>query len=299
MSSSQKITYLISAINKTQQPFKEVEGQLKTLNKARLEANTLVFAEQRAQQFLLSTYRQKYAAVSDTLGLMRNIGSIGTQIISIVNSENLSQMRLRDSLLDVDEAQRRVNTALALYGADSPAYQQAWDDLTDAQNRYKDASNAADWQDLGVAVSIIGLIGTVGELIIQLGELNALYGVAAAAAAGALALPAAAAAVVVGGLAALGASGGPETPGNFSGIMPEGMDPLTKADIEAGLDYVDKYAVWRERQILGGTDAPSSPGETQATAGLNINVQVETNADPDQIADAAIRAYQEYERSRR
>ena len=287
--STQKVRYLIEAVNNTAQPFKEVEGQLKTLNKARLEANTLVFAEQRAQQFLLSTYRQKYSAVTDTLGLMRSVGSIGSQIIGIVNSENISQMRLRDTLLDVDDAQRRVNTAQDLFGTDSVQYMAAWDDLTDAQNRYKDASNSADWQSLGVATSIIGLIGSVGTLIVRLGELYALYGVVAAA----LTAPLAVGTTIVGGLSYLATQG--DEP-NFNELMPEGMEGVTNEEMMSGVDYVDKYATWREGQTGGAPDAAwgGSEGKT-----INITVNAQTNATAEQIAAASIDAHEAYMRSRR
>ena len=310
---SARIRFLIEAVNKTEQPFKQAEVGLTTLNKARLEANTLVFAEQRAQQFLISTYRQKYSAVYDTLGLMRSVGSIGNQIISLVNSENLSQMRLRDTLLDVEAAQRMVNTAMELYGEDSVQYQAAWDNLTDAANRHRDALDADEWQDLAMTLGIAGAIGQVGLLITKLGELYikaggltgislTLAGLVTSAAATALAVGG----IVVGGLSVLGTMGPPETPGVFDDLMPEGMDPLTKEDIMAGEDYIDKYAAWRKEEAWKQQaalelqrDEPWGGAERRESGGGNITVNAYTNASPDDIADAALRAYEEMERRRR
>jgi len=162
---------MIEAVNRTAAPFAEAKNQIEELNKATAQASTLVFAEQRAQNFLIATYRQKYRAVYDTLGLMRSVGTIGNQIISIVNAQNIAQIRLRDSLIDVEDAQLRLNTAIGLFGEDSVQYEAALDDLEKAQNRYADAANDEKWKDLGIAASLVGMTAQVGTLILRLGEI--------------------------------------------------------------------------------------------------------------------------------
>ena len=166
--SSKRITYLIEAINKTAEPFAGAEDSIKRLNKSRLEANNLVFAERRAQQYLIQTYRQKYRAVYDTLGIMRNVGTIGNQIITMVNAENIAQIRLRDSLIDVEEAQLRLNTALGLFGEDSVQYMDAVDDLEKANNRLEDAQEAAKWAMFGIGLQAIGTMAQIGLLILKI-----------------------------------------------------------------------------------------------------------------------------------
>ena len=99
--STQRIRYLIEAVNQTAAPFAEIENGIERLNKARLKAASIVFAEQRAQQYLIQTYKLKYRSLYQTLGIMRDVGTIGSQIITMVNAENIAQIRLRDSLIDV------------------------------------------------------------------------------------------------------------------------------------------------------------------------------------------------------
>jgi len=181
--STQRIRYLIEAVNKTAAPFAEAEGGIERLNKSRLEANKLVFAERRAQQYLIQVYRQKYSALYDTLGIMRDVGTIGSQVITMVNAENIAQIRLRDSLIDVEDAQRRLNTALGLFGEDSVQYESAIDDLEAANNRLKDAQNAAKTAMLGIGLQAIGTMGSIGLLILKItgetGLMGALGGLVA------------------------------------------------------------------------------------------------------------------------
>jgi len=312
MSSTQRVRYLIEAVNTTAGPFKDAEEDLKRLNKSRLEANTLVFAERRAQQYLMATYRMKYSAIYDTLGLMRSVGTIGNQIISMVNAENIAQIRLRDTLLDVEEAQLRLNTALGLFGEDSVQYQSAFADLEDATRRFEDAQNAATMALVGVGLQAVGTMAQIGYLILKLGELNAIgiLGfpslISAIAAIGAAA---AAALAVVGGLIGIELMGGPKTPTPMSGLLPPELG-LTREELEAGKTYEDKYGEWREGELMeyltgeGYFDERGSGGTPRAIAstpssGSNTNyidVNVRTDADPDAIADAVVRAIKDNDR---
>jgi len=262
---------MISAVNKTAEPFAEVENGVERLNQATMKASTLVFAEQRAQNFLIATYRQKYRAVYDTLGLMRNVGAIGNQIISIVNAQNIAQIRLRDSLIDVEDAQTRVNELLEIYPEDAAIVEDALDNLEDANRRVEDAQNANKATMIGMGLTAIGTAAQIGTLITRLGELGALGALGAIGAAGTVA------AATVGGLSYLATAGPPETPTPMSALLPEELG-LTKEEMLAGKTYEEKFGEWRNKQIT------------------NIEVNVETDADPEQIADAV--AYEIYERER-
>ena len=300
MSSTQRVRYLIEAVNTTAGPFKDAEEDLKRLNKSRLQANTLVFAEQRAQQFLLATYRMKYSAVYDTLSLMRSVGTIGNQIISIVNAENLSQIRLRDTLLDVEEAQLRLNTALGLFGEDSVQYQAALADLEKAQDRYADAANADKWKDLGIATSIVGLISNIGTLtmtaipmlIRSLGAIPTSILVSVSVYVIGMELLEALnvklqeyLAIIYGATAPVTTKkpGAPGTTGIWPGV------------------YVDEDLIdwYKSIEDTGGTTI--GPGDGTGGGGVRdgvggggdtiiVDVDVDTDADPDQIADAVVRA---------
>jgi len=78
--------------------------------------------------------------------------------------------------------------------------------------------------------------------------------------------------------------------------MPEGMEDVTNEEMMSGVDYVDKYATWREGQTGGAPDAAwgGSEGKT-----INITVNAQTNATAEQIAAASIDAHEAYMRSRR
>ena len=310
MSSTQRVRYLIEAVNTTAGPFKDAEEDLKRLNKSRLEANTLVFAERRAQQYLMATYRMKYSAIYDTLGLMRSVGTIGNQIISMVNAENIAQIRLRDTLLDVEEAQLRLNTALALFGEDSVQYQAAFADLEEATRRFEDAQKSATVAMFGIGLQAIGTMAQIGYLILKLGELNAIgiLGfpslIAAIAAIGAAA---AAAFAIVGGLIGIELMGGPKTPTPMSGLTAPELG-LTREELEGGMDYVDKYAEWREANMaeklweMGLTEkyfedqGKGAWGGAERDRTTNIEVNVETDANPEQIADAVERVIRNSDR---
>ncbi|MBA7476818.1 hypothetical protein ES707_12213 [subsurface metagenome] len=187
MSMRRDLTYMIDAVNKTAEPFGEVENGIERLNAATARSSTLVFAEQRAQNFLIATYRQKYRSVYDSLSLMRDVGTIGSQVLSIVNAQNIAQIRLRDSIIDVDDAQRRMNTAIGLFGEDSVQYESALDDLEAANRRVEDAQDDAKMAMVGMGLQAVGVVGSIGSLVIKILEIPAAWSLLASL--GPIALP--------------------------------------------------------------------------------------------------------------
>jgi len=312
---------MIEAVNQTREPFQEVENGLERLRKTRLDASRVVLEEGRAQSYLSQVYRYQYMAYYDHLSVMRSVGSLGNQLIGIVNQRNLAELRLGDALRDVSEAQTLVNTALDLYGEDSINYQAAWDNLTEAQARYKKAASDEGWGKLAVVQSMIGMLGITGQVILKIYELQKLYGtfsgIGAAVAAAEVAAGAvlgttagAAGASLVAGAGLVGLMTAPdilayragqtvESP--FNEFLPAGAEPAYQKKGEEGLTVQESLANWRNTittAVLENISYDTAEQKrTTGTAGANIATTSKTTVvvnigtvTKEQDVDAVVRA---------
>jgi hypothetical protein len=101
---------------------------------------------------------------------MRSIGSIGTQLISIYQSQAIQQINVRDAAKDVADAQRAVNDATEMFGTDSVQYAKALEDLETAHTGYKTAVDNSATATTALGLAVLGVIGNIGLLILKIGE---------------------------------------------------------------------------------------------------------------------------------
>jgi len=320
--SEERIGILIEAINKTQPQFLEIKDSLQELEYYRMRASRLAFTEQRSVSYLVAAYRQNYSAVYDTVGVLRTVGSIGGQLLSMWNSTNLAQLRVAQSIENVSDAQDYLNEMMYLFGTDSAQYEDALDRLDTAHDSLAAAEDSVRDGNIAMILQMVGVVGTITSFALNIGELALKYESVAAALTiistiGSIAIPITV--TLVGYAAAVTAieylqttaqvAAGETAPGGTQPDFPAGYIEGEYLDIgettgfnpiPAEIPFDPTAEDWQGGLMRppgheGGFGVPR-PDAVGSTVIINIDT-VETEADEERIADKVIRTIEDYRRS--
>jgi len=175
---------------------------IKELKKQISEIGAPVYAMRRSLTLLRTEWRMQHQTLIATSRVMRDIGYIGRNIISMLQAYQISQIRIAQAQRDVAEAtktvaelQDRYNRYLEVFGEDSVFTKRAYEELQEAienkQRAIEEVNRALQEQNLqyiGIGLSMgsfisqtITAIGHLKELTTVLGGVKgALGGVAGA-----------------------------------------------------------------------------------------------------------------------
>jgi len=159
----------VSGLSAVQQAFQSLLAESKRFTEQDI---VNIQAQARMQHLIQTEHRVTWQGVKEGITVLRDFGSIGTQVLGMWTAWNVSQIRCRDALQDVETAQRKYNQEVAENGKYSEQATQASERLRDAQERLKQAQDQNIAGYIGMAFQTVGLIGTTVQLIEHISRLK-------------------------------------------------------------------------------------------------------------------------------
>ncbi len=168
--SSRRITFLIDAVNNAKGPLGETKSDLERLKAANADLANSVNTQMRSISLLNKEYKLQNYELYQAFGLLRNVGAVGNTLVSIVNSQNLAAINLRDAQRDLADAEAYAAQQLEIYGDKSVPYLAALDDVKEKAEDVKTAQDNILKTDITTAFQMAGAVGQVGNLVSELNK---------------------------------------------------------------------------------------------------------------------------------
>lgn len=181
---------VLSVFGEFYRELRTVGSSVEDVNNQMREHSRTVYAQRRALMLLRTEYRMAHAAQIAAQRVMRDIGRIGREIVSMWQAYNIAQMRIENTSrdlaraqMDLAESQEWYNQMVRDFGERSIYAIDALDNLKDAQERVDDASRAAAkaQQDfwfgvIGIILSAIGTAALIPNIFRHFNELKNILG---------------------------------------------------------------------------------------------------------------------------
>lgn len=144
--------------------FSKGKEDIKKLNEEMRKSAAPVYGARRSLMLLRTEWRMQHATMVESARAMMSISRIGSHITQMFTAYTMGQIRVERAQRDVAEAtktvaelQDRYNRYLEVFGKDSVFTQRALEDLTDAQNKQKEAMDALAKAQQDMIMGYIGI----------------------------------------------------------------------------------------------------------------------------------------------
>lgn len=163
-----ELALVITATDTASPVLSRLGNQIGNLSNAMGGQTTEVIKQARSLRQLRQAYTLQYSPIMDTFRVMKQVGSIGKQLLSVYTAMEVSQINVREATEALDEAQKAYNESLRANGIDSVLTKELLDDVTTATEDLAKAQESMQSKMIQVGLTAVGIFGDAGMLMMGL-----------------------------------------------------------------------------------------------------------------------------------